>query len=35
MAVKVNRKVGRELISEDGEQAIFRYLYSQGMLIND
>ena len=35
MAVKVNKKVGRELISVDGEQAIFRYLYSQGMLIND
>jgi cytochrome c5 len=31
MAVKVNKKAGRDLISKAGEQAIYRYLYSQGM----
>ena len=31
MAVKVNKKARRDLISKAGEQAIFRYLYSQGM----
>ena len=31
MAVKVNKKARRNLISKAGEQAIFRYLYSRGM----
>ena len=31
MAVKVNKKARRNLISKAGEQAIFRYLFSQGM----
>ncbi|CAI8279758.1 MAG: Uncharacterised protein [Owenweeksia sp. TMED14] len=35
MAVKVNKRAGRQLISESGEQAIFRYLYARGMNKDD
>jgi hypothetical protein len=31
MAGKANRKAGGEVVTKAGEQAIFRYLYGQGM----
>ncbi len=33
MAGKANRKAGGEVVTKAGEQAIFRYLYAQGMAI--
>ncbi len=33
MAGKANRKAGGEVVTKAGEQAIFRYLYAQGMAV--
>ena len=33
MAGKANRKAGGEVVTKAGEQAIFRYLYAQGMAL--
>ncbi|NDD19280.1 MAG: hypothetical protein EBZ30_02765 [Flavobacteriia bacterium] len=34
MASKANRKAGGEVVTEAGQQAIFRYLYTQGMALS-
>lgn len=33
MASKANRKAGGEVVTAAGQQAIFRYLYAQGMAV--
>lgn len=35
MAAKANQKAGGNVVTKQGEQAIFRYLYAQGMALTD
>ena len=35
MARKANQKSGGEVVTKSGEQAIFRYLFAQGMALTD
>jgi hypothetical protein len=35
MAKKANQKAGGEVVTEDGQQALYRYLFAQGMRLEE